>query len=104
VTTQKGWVDWPDMNCDKVGNVRLTRIATNTAESIELGRPLRNHEITVIAGYEGESMAGLIAMVRNGRIAAGSKVMNCRLGGQPCLPVYAGATGLGRTGREQRWS
>jgi len=32
---------------------QVTRIATNTAELIELRRPLRDDEITVIAGYEG---------------------------------------------------
>ena len=32
---------------------QVTRIATNTAETIELGRPLRDDEITVVAGYEG---------------------------------------------------
>lgn len=26
VTVQEGWVDWPDMNYDKVGNIQLTRI------------------------------------------------------------------------------
>ena len=31
----------------------MTRIAKNTAELIELGRPLRDDEITVIPGYEG---------------------------------------------------
>lgn|GEM_PF-1352746 len=37
----------PDKTFDQV-----TRIATNTAEVIELRRPLRDDEITVIAGYE----------------------------------------------------
>ncbi|MEP6297360.1 MAG: pyridoxal-phosphate dependent enzyme, partial [Ilumatobacter sp.] len=26
VTVQEAWVDWPDMNYDKVGNIQLTRI------------------------------------------------------------------------------
>jgi 1-aminocyclopropane-1-carboxylate deaminase len=26
VTVQEGWVDWPDMNYNKVGNIQLTRI------------------------------------------------------------------------------
>jgi len=26
VTVQENWVDWPDMNYDKVGNIQLTRI------------------------------------------------------------------------------
>ncbi len=105
---------------------QVTRIATNTAATIDVGRDLRDDEITVIAGYEGpaygipdqrtidaihltartegmltdpvyegKSMAGLIGMVRSGEIPAGSKVMYCHLGGQPCLSAYAGAPGLG---------
>ncbi|MBT5568140.1 MAG: pyridoxal-phosphate dependent enzyme, partial [Acidimicrobiaceae bacterium] len=45
--------------------------------------------------YEGKSMAGLIDMVRNGSIPPGSKVLYAHLGGQPALPAYAGAPGLG---------
>ncbi|MFK7918783.1 MAG: 1-aminocyclopropane-1-carboxylate deaminase [Ilumatobacter sp.] len=105
---------------------QVTRIARNTAATIDLGRALRNDEITVVPGYEGpkygvpdqqtidaihlaartegmltdpvyegKSMAGLIGMIRSGEIPAGSKVMYCHLGGQPCLPAYAGAPGLG---------
>ena len=40
--------------------------------------------------YEGKSMAGLIGMIRSGEIPAGSKVLYAHLGGQPCLPAYAG--------------
>ena len=32
---------------------QVTRIATNTAEAIGLGRPLRDDEITIVPGYEG---------------------------------------------------
>ena len=105
---------------------QVTRIATNTAATIDLGRDLRDDEITVVSGYEGpaygipdqqtidaihlaartegmltdpvyegKSMAGLIGMIRSGEIPAGSRVMYCHLGGQPCLPAYAGAPGLG---------
>jgi len=45
--------------------------------------------------YEGKSMAALIGMVRSGEIPAGSRVLYCHLGGQPALPAYAGAPGLG---------
>ena len=45
--------------------------------------------------YEGKSMAGLIDLVRNGSIPPGSKVLYAHLGGQPALPAYAGAPGLG---------
>jgi 1-aminocyclopropane-1-carboxylate deaminase len=45
--------------------------------------------------YEGKSLAGLIGMIRSGRIEPGSRVLYCHLGGQPALPAYAGAPGLG---------
>lgn len=45
--------------------------------------------------YEGKSMAGLIGMIRSGEIPAGSRVLYAHLGGQPALPAYAGARGLG---------
>jgi 1-aminocyclopropane-1-carboxylate deaminase len=41
--------------------------------------------------YEGKSMAALIDLVREGRIAAGSRVLYAHLGGQPALNAYAGA-------------
>ncbi len=105
---------------------QVTRIANDTADKIGVGRDLRTDEITVLPGYEGpaygvpdqqtidaihlvartegmltdpvyegKSMAGLIAMVRSGEIPAGSKVLYAHLGGQPALPAYAGAPGLG---------
>lgn len=105
---------------------QVTRIATNTADKIGVGRDLRGDEVTVIPGYEGpaygipdqqtidaihlvartegmltdpvyegKSMAGLIGMVRSGEIPAGSNVLYAHLGGQPALPAYAGAPGLG---------
>ena len=105
---------------------QVTRIATSTADRIGLGRPLRDDEITVVDGYagpaygvpdqatieaihlaartegmltdpvyEGKSLAGLIGMIRSGRIEPGSRVLYCHLGGQPALPAYAGAPGLG---------
>jgi 1-aminocyclopropane-1-carboxylate deaminase len=39
--------------------------------------------------YEGKSMAGLIDLVRNGQIAAGSTVLYAHLGGQPALNAYS---------------
>ena len=105
---------------------QVTRIANDTADKIGVGRDLRVDEITILPGYEGpaygvpdqqtidaihlvartegmltdpvyegKSMAGLIAMVRSGEIPAGSKVLYAHLGGQPALPAYAGAPGLG---------
>ncbi len=41
--------------------------------------------------YEGKSMAGLIDLVRTGRIAPGSKVLYAHLGGQPALSAYSAA-------------
>ena len=105
---------------------QVTRIARNTATTIDVGREIHDDEIVVIPGYEGpaygipdqqtidaihlaartegmltdpvyegKSMAGLIGMIRTGEIPPGSRVMYCHLGGQPALPAYAGAPGLG---------
>jgi len=41
--------------------------------------------------YEGKSMAALIDLVRDGRIAPGARVLYAHLGGQPALNAYAGA-------------
>jgi 1-aminocyclopropane-1-carboxylate deaminase len=40
--------------------------------------------------YEGKSMAAMIDLVRDGRIAPGSRVLYAHLGGQPALNAYAG--------------
>lgn len=105
---------------------QVTRIANDTADKIGVGRDLRADEITVLPGYEGpaygipdqqtieaihlvartegmltdpvyegKSMAGLIGMIRSREIPAGSRVLYAHLGGQPALPAYAGARGLG---------
>jgi 1-aminocyclopropane-1-carboxylate deaminase len=101
---------------------QIARIARSTAESIGLGRELRDDEIVLLeewhAGtygipdaktidairlcarlegvltdpvYEGKSMAALIDLVRDGRIAPGSRVLYAHLGGQPALNAYSGA-------------
>ena len=41
--------------------------------------------------YEGKSMAAMIDLVRDGRIAPGSNVLYAHLGGQPALNAYASA-------------
>lgn len=105
---------------------QVSRIARATADKIGLGRDLADDEIVLIPGYEGpaygipdaatidaihlaartegmltdpvyegKSMAGLIGMIRSGEIPAGSRVLYAHLGGQPALPAYAGARGLG---------
>ena len=43
--------------------------------------------------YTGKAMAGLIAHVRTGRIAAGSRVLFVHTGGQPALFAYADSLG-----------
>ena len=43
--------------------------------------------------YTGKTMAGLIAQVRAGSIAAGSRVLFIHTGGQPALFAYAGRLG-----------
>ncbi len=58
--------------------------------------------------YEGKSMAALIDLVRDGRIAPGSRVLYAHLGGQPALNGYAGAfactsQGQGAAGRFRAW-
>ncbi len=62
--------------------------------------PRRSTAIRLCAGlegmltdpvYEGKSMAALIDLVRDGRIAPGSRVLYAHLGGQPALNAYAGA-------------
>lgn len=105
---------------------QVWRIAVDTARKIGVERDLREDEIRLVSGYEGpaygvpdqqtieaihlaartegmltdpvyegKSMAGLIGLIRSGEIAPGSKVLYCHLGGQPALPAYAGAMGLG---------
>ncbi|MGI9586068.1 MAG: 1-aminocyclopropane-1-carboxylate deaminase [Acidimicrobiia bacterium] len=105
---------------------QVTRIAIDTASKIGVNRSLTDDEITVVPGfegpaygipdqqtidaihltartegmltdpvYEGKSMAGLIGMIRSEEIPAGSTVLYAHLGGQPALPAYAGAHGLG---------
>ena len=43
--------------------------------------------------YTGKAMAGLIAHVRSGRIAPGSRVLFVHTGGQPALFAYADSLG-----------
>lgn len=40
--------------------------------------------------YEGKSMAGMIQLIKEGSIAAGSNVLYVHLGGQPALNAYSG--------------
>ena len=39
--------------------------------------------------YEGKSMAGMIRLIKEGSIKAGSNVLYVHLGGQPALNAYS---------------
>lgn len=64
-----------------------------TVEAIHLAA--RTEGMLTDPVYEGKSLAGLVGMVRSGEIPAGARVLYAHLGGQPALPAYAGAKGLG---------
>ena len=64
-----------------------------TIEAIQLAA--RTEGMLTDPVYEGKSLAGLIGMVRNGEIPAGSRVLYAHLGGQPALSAYANVPGLG---------
>jgi 1-aminocyclopropane-1-carboxylate deaminase len=61
----------------------------STLDAIRLTGSLEGMIIDPV--YEGKSMAALIDLVRDGRIAPGSRVLYAHLGGQPALNAYAGA-------------
>jgi 1-aminocyclopropane-1-carboxylate deaminase len=97
---------------------QITRIARRTAEALEEDRELeillldewhagtygipdtktidairlcaRLEGMLTDPVYEGKSMAALIDLVRDRRIAPGSRVLYAHLGGQPALNAYAG--------------
>jgi 1-aminocyclopropane-1-carboxylate deaminase len=60
----------------------------STLDAIRLSGSLEGMIIDPV--YEGKSMAGLIAMVRDGTIAKDSNVLYAHLGGQPALNAYSG--------------
>ena len=60
-----------------------------TIDAIRLGARLEGMLTDPV--YEGKSLAGLIDLVRDGRIPAGSRVLYAHLGGQPALNAYASA-------------
>jgi 1-aminocyclopropane-1-carboxylate deaminase len=60
-----------------------------TLDAIRLGARLEGMLTDPV--YEGKSLAGLIDLVRDGRIPAGSRVLYAHLGGQPALNAYASA-------------
>ncbi|HET7572207.1 MAG TPA: 1-aminocyclopropane-1-carboxylate deaminase [Gaiellaceae bacterium] len=64
-----------------------------TIEAIRLGARLEGMLTDPV--YEGKSLAGLIDLVRDGRIEPGSRVLYAHLGGQPALNAYASAFARG---------
>jgi 1-aminocyclopropane-1-carboxylate deaminase len=60
----------------------------STIDAIRLSGELEGMIIDPV--YEGKSMAGLVDLVRNGDIPAGSTVLYAHLGGQPALNAYSG--------------
>ncbi len=60
-----------------------------TIDAIRLGARLEGMLTDPV--YEGKSLAGLIDLVRERRIPAGSRVLYAHLGGQPALNAYASA-------------
>ena len=60
----------------------------STLDAIRLTGQLEGMIIDPV--YEGKSMAGLIDLVRNRDIPAGSNVLYAHLGGQPALNAYSG--------------
>ncbi|KQY09178.1 1-aminocyclopropane-1-carboxylate deaminase [Mycobacterium sp. Root135] len=60
----------------------------STMDAIRLSGSLEGMIIDPV--YEGKSMAGLVDMVRDGRIPKESNVLYAHLGGQPALNAYSG--------------
>ncbi|KAL2017594.1 hypothetical protein VTK56DRAFT_1967 [Thermocarpiscus australiensis] len=58
-----------------------------TVEAIKFGA--KTEAFITDPVYEGKSLAGLIDMIRNGEIAAGSNVLYAHLGGQLALNAYS---------------
>ena len=65
----------------------------NDAVRDAMAMAARHEALLLDPVYTGKTMAGLIAQVRAGRIAAGSRVLFIHTGGQPALFAYAGRLG-----------
>ena len=61
----------------------------NDAVREALALAARHEALLLDPVYTGKAMAGLVAHVRSGRIAAGSRVLFVHTGGQPALFAYA---------------
>jgi 1-aminocyclopropane-1-carboxylate deaminase len=104
---QENWVDWPDSVNDRVGNILLSRIMGADVRLVDEGFGIgikssweqaledvraaggRPEGMIIDPVYEGKSMAGLIDLVRTGRIGSDSTVLYAHLGGQPALNAYS---------------
>ena len=67
------------------------RLNDSTREAMALAA--RHEGLLLDPVYTAKAMAGLIAHVRSGRIAAGSRVLFVHTGGQPALFAYADSLG-----------
>ena len=101
-------------------HAQILRIARQTAELVELGRPIAKEDVVLdrryaypayglpsaetseairlaarLEGmmtdpvYEGKSMQGMVDMIGNGEIPAGSRVLYAHLGGVPAINAYS---------------
>jgi 1-aminocyclopropane-1-carboxylate deaminase len=59
----------------------------STTEAMKLAA--RTDALITDPVYEGKSMAGMIQLIKEGSIAAGSNVLYVHLGGQPALNAYS---------------
>src|SRR5437660_11951 len=83
---QESWVDWPDAVNDRVGNILLSRIM---GAHVELGRELRDDEITVLEGWAGDAYGIPVASTLDAIRLTGS------LEGVILDPVYEGKSMAG---------
>ena len=67
------------------------RLNDTVRESLEMAA--RREALLLDPVHTGRAMAGRIAHVRSGRIAAGSRVLFIRTGGQPALFAYGDELG-----------
>ena len=73
--------------CDAVHPPGYGRLNDAVREAMAMAA--RHEALLLDPVYSGKAMAGLIAHVRSGRIAAGSRVLFIHTGGQPAIFAYA---------------
>ena len=77
--------------CDAVLAPGYGRLNDAVREALEMAA--RHEALLLDPVYTGKAMAGLIAQVRSGRIAAGSRVLFLHTGGLPAIFAYADRLG-----------